>query len=77
MSWHARSVAELAGALERREISSVALTGHFLDRIGALNGALNALSTVTAAQALADAAVADRRRAAGERGPLLGIPLIH
>ncbi len=77
MSWHARSVAELAGALERREISSVALTGHFLDRIGALNGALNALITVTADQALADAAVADRRRAAGERGPLLGIPLIH
>ncbi len=77
MSWHARSVAELAGALERREISSVALTGHFLDRIGALNGALNALITVTADQALVDAAVADRRRAAGERGPLLGIPLIH
>ena len=77
MSWHARSVAELAGALERREISSVALTGHFLDRIGALNGVLNALITVTADQALADAAVADRRRAAGERGPLLGIPLIH
>ena len=77
MSWHARSVAELAGALERREISSVALTGHFLDRIGALNGALNALITVTADQALADAAVADRRRAAGERGSLLGIPLIH
>ena len=77
MSWHARSIAELAGALERREVSSVALTRHFLDRIGALNGALNALITVTADQALADAAVADRRRTAGERGPLLGIPLIH
>ena len=77
MSWHARSIAELAAALERGEISSVALTRHFLDRISGLNGALNALITVTADQALAAAAVADRRRAAGERGPLLGIPLIH
>ncbi len=77
MSWHARSIAELVTALERREISSVELTGHFLERISALNGALNALITVTADRALGDAAVADRRRAAGERGPLLGIPLIH
>ena len=42
-----------------------------------MNPALNALITLTAEQALADAAAADRRRAAGERGPLLGIPLIH
>ncbi|MGC1524263.1 MAG: Asp-tRNA(Asn)/Glu-tRNA(Gln) amidotransferase subunit GatA, partial [Steroidobacteraceae bacterium] len=33
--------------------------------------------TVTAEQALAEAAAADARRAAGEQGVLLGIPLIH
>ena len=38
---------------------------------------MNALITLTAEQALADAAAADARRAAGEQGPLLGIPLIH
>ncbi len=39
--------------------------------------ALNALITLTAPEALIAAAAADRRLAAGERGPLLGIPLIH
>jgi aspartyl-tRNA(Asn)/glutamyl-tRNA(Gln) amidotransferase subunit A len=38
---------------------------------------LNALITLTAEQALAAAAAADRRRAGGERPVLLGIPLIH
>ncbi len=42
-----------------------------------MNPNLNALITLTAEQALAGAAVADRRRASGEQGPLLGIPLIH
>jgi aspartyl-tRNA(Asn)/glutamyl-tRNA(Gln) amidotransferase subunit A len=35
------------------------------------------LITLTADEARRDAATADRRRAAGETGPLLGIPLIH
>jgi aspartyl-tRNA(Asn)/glutamyl-tRNA(Gln) amidotransferase subunit A len=48
-----------------------------LARIERLNPNLNALITLTAEQALAGAAVADRRRASGEQGPLLGIPLIH
>ena len=59
------------------QISSVELTRHFLDRIERLNPALNALITLTAEQALIAAAAADRRRAAGGQGPLLGIPLIH
>ncbi|HUY83019.1 MAG TPA: Asp-tRNA(Asn)/Glu-tRNA(Gln) amidotransferase subunit GatA [Steroidobacteraceae bacterium] len=77
MSLHDRSIAELAGSLARGEFSSVELTRHFLARIDSLNPALNALITVTADRALADAAVADQRRVAGESGPLLGIPLIH
>ncbi len=75
--WHNRSIGELADSLGRGEISSVDLVRHFLARIEALNPALNAVITLTAGQALAEAAVADRRRAAGASGPLLGIPLIH
>jgi aspartyl-tRNA(Asn)/glutamyl-tRNA(Gln) amidotransferase subunit A len=74
---HTLSIGELGLALVRKEISSVELTRFFLARIERLNPALNALITVTPERALAEAADADRRRAAGEKGPLLGIPVIH
>ena len=74
---HDLSIGALADRLAARELSSVELTRHFLARIEHLNPSLNAVITVTAPQALADAARADARLAAGERGPLLGIPLIH
>jgi len=74
---HNLSLGELADRLAGRQISSVELTRHFLARIDRLNPALNAVITLTAAQALDSAAAADRRLAAGERGRLLGIPLIH
>src|SRR6202020_1234084 len=74
---HNLSIGELADRLAKRQISSAELTQHFWARIERLNPALNAMITLTAKQALADAAAADARLAAGERGPLLGIPLIH
>src|SRR6202162_1626883 len=74
---HTLSIGELGQSLRLGQISSVELTRHFLGRIERLNPALNALITLTAEQALIAAAAADRRRAAGEQGPLLGIPLIH
>jgi aspartyl-tRNA(Asn)/glutamyl-tRNA(Gln) amidotransferase subunit A len=74
---HTLSIVELGDSLAGRRISSVELTRHYLARIERLNPVLNALVTVTADQALAAAAAADGRRAAGEQGPLLGIPLIH
>ena len=74
---HNLSIGELRERLDKRQISSVDLTRHFLARIEQLNPALNAVITLTATRALADAAEADRRRAAGEKGALLGIPLIH
>ena len=77
MMLHNLSVGELAGRLNSREISSVELTRHFLARIERFGPSLNALITVTADQALADAAAADARLGRGERGALLGIPLIH
>ena len=74
---HDLSLGELADRLAARQLSSVELTRHFLTRIERLNPSLNALITLTADQALASAAAADRRLDAGERGRLLGIPLIH
>ncbi|HME38686.1 MAG TPA: Asp-tRNA(Asn)/Glu-tRNA(Gln) amidotransferase subunit GatA [Steroidobacteraceae bacterium] len=74
---HNLSIGELGRRLSSGEISSVELTRHFLARIERLNPALNALITLTAEQALAEAKSADARRRAGESGRLLGIPLIH
>ena len=74
---HTLSIGELGLRLNSRQMSSVEITRHFLARIERLNPALNAMITLTADVALAQAAQADGRRAAGEQGPLLGIPLIH
>ena len=74
---HTLSIGQLAEHLATRQLSSVELTRHFLARIERLNPALNALITVTGEAALVAAASADARLAAGEKGPLLGIPLIH
>ena len=74
---HHLTLGELADQLSAGRLSSVELTRHYLARIERLNPALNAVITVTADDALQGAAAADLRRAAGEHGPLLGIPLIH
>jgi aspartyl-tRNA(Asn)/glutamyl-tRNA(Gln) amidotransferase subunit A len=74
---HTLSIGELARRLAAKEISSVELVQHFLERIDRLNPSLNAVITPTPDQALAAARAADLRIGAGERGRLLGIPLIH
>jgi aspartyl-tRNA(Asn)/glutamyl-tRNA(Gln) amidotransferase subunit A len=68
---------ELSAALERKDVSSVELTRAFLDRVGRLNGTLNAFITVDPERALGEARAADARRARGEAGPLTGVPLAH
>ncbi|MBW8268108.1 Asp-tRNA(Asn)/Glu-tRNA(Gln) amidotransferase subunit GatA [Caldovatus aquaticus] len=68
----------IAGALEalgRRALSAEELTRAHLEAIEALNPRLNALITVTAEQALAQARESDARRTRGEARPLDGIPL--
>ncbi len=77
MELHEFSLRELRRGLQERDFSSVELTTTLLKRISALNPALNAFVTVTESKALAAAAAADARRAAGEDGPLLGIPMAH
>ena len=70
-------VIELSAALAAKKVSSVELTGLFLARIAKLNPELNAFITVAGERAMRDARSADARRAAGEAGPLLGIPVAH
>jgi aspartyl-tRNA(Asn)/glutamyl-tRNA(Gln) amidotransferase subunit A len=73
---HAASIATLADRLAKREVSSVDLARLFLDRIDAHRD-LNAFLDVRPEVTLAQAAAADARLAAGERGPLLGVPIAH
>ncbi|OBS08031.1 Asp-tRNA(Asn)/Glu-tRNA(Gln) amidotransferase subunit GatA [Acidihalobacter prosperus] len=74
---HTKTIAALSRALAAGEISSVELTRLYLDRIRQHRDGLNAVITVTEEQALAQAAEADARIAAGTAGPLTGIPLLH
>ena len=67
----------LSAALAAKQVSSVELTRQFLDRIGGLNGKLNAFITVDEAHSLGQALVADERRSRGDAGPLTGIPVAH
>jgi aspartyl-tRNA(Asn)/glutamyl-tRNA(Gln) amidotransferase subunit A len=73
---HDLSVAQLAARLAAGEVSSVEVTRHFLVRIQA-EDALGAFLATDADTSLAQARAADARLAAGERTPLLGVPLAH
>ena len=69
------SLKQLSERLANREISSVELTTEFLRRIGKLNPQYNAFITVDEEKSLAQARHADQKIAAGETGPLTGIPI--
>src|SRR5215210_1470587 len=67
---------ELVALLAQREISSRELIEIYLGRIERLNPVLNAVVTLDAERALADADAADRAIARGQpRGPLHGLPI--
>lgn len=66
---------DMVGALAEGTVSARRLTEEALRRIAAAQPELNAFRTVRAEAALAEADAADRRLAAGERLPLLGVPL--
>jgi aspartyl-tRNA(Asn)/glutamyl-tRNA(Gln) amidotransferase subunit A len=71
------TIAGLARQLEAGEVSSREVVQAALARISASQPVLNAFITVTPDEALAAAGAADARRARGDAGPLLGIPLAH
>ncbi|HVV20141.1 MAG TPA: amidase [Pseudonocardiaceae bacterium] len=62
--------------LRSGRVTSVELVGAYLDRVRRLDGRLNAFRSVFAEQARDAAVRADARRAAGEDGPLLGVPVV-
>lgn len=74
---HNKSLSELSAALHNGDITSVELTQHYLDRIKAHNGELNAFITICEDSALEQARAADIRLQQKTAGKLTGIPLAH
>ena len=69
------TLAQAAGGLRARDFSATDLARSALARIAAVDDRLRAFITVTEEEALAQAAAADDALAAGDAGPLTGIPI--
>ena len=69
------SIKEAHDQLTSKQISSVELTQSCLDRIDDVEDQVQSFLAITPEIALAQAAVADRMLAAGEGGPLTGVPV--
>ncbi|MER0214676.1 MAG: Asp-tRNA(Asn)/Glu-tRNA(Gln) amidotransferase subunit GatA [Nitrosomonas sp.] len=69
------SLKQLSIQLAGKKISSTELTSEFLQRIKQLNPEYNAFITVNEELSLAQARAADQMIAAGQAGPLTGIPI--
>ncbi len=67
---------EAARLLAAAETTSVELTTAVLDRIGEVDGSVQAYLTVTADHALEQAAAADKRIASGNARALTGVPMM-
>jgi aspartyl-tRNA(Asn)/glutamyl-tRNA(Gln) amidotransferase subunit A len=75
MELYQLTLQQARAALQRRETSSLELTDALIDRIMAVDNEIKAFLTLTLELARDAARAADARRASGEDGPLLGIPL--
>ena len=73
---HLLSLKTLRERLQKREVSSVELTKHFIDRIAKFSD-LNAFISVDEEGALASAEDADKSLTKNESGNLTGIPIAH
>ncbi len=69
------SAGEMAQAVAAREVSAVELANAAIDRIEKLDGPINAVVVRDFDRALEAAKAADAALAAGERKPLLGVPM--
>jgi len=72
---HTKTIKQLSALLQSKAVTATALATHFLDRIAASE--LNAFLHVDRDLTLAQAAAADARLAAGNAGPLTGVPIAH
>ncbi|GBD26406.1 Glutamyl-tRNA(Gln) amidotransferase subunit A [bacterium HR30] len=68
-------LAQVAKELDAGRLSSVELTTQVLHHIEATEPKIHSFLTLTPETALEEARAADERRARGERGPLLGVPI--
>ena len=75
MDLHRLTFERAAALLAQKAISSVELTRAVLERIRATEPEIQSFITVTEEVALTQAHAADARRARGDSGPLLGIPV--
>jgi len=74
-AWSTKPATDLAAAIRAKEIKSRELLELYLARIERLNGGINAVVTIAADRALAEADAADARTARGaELPPLHGLP---
>jgi aspartyl-tRNA(Asn)/glutamyl-tRNA(Gln) amidotransferase subunit A len=72
---HNATIKDLSMQLAARKISSVELSGHFINRIKQLNKKYNCYITLAEDISLRQAKAADQQRAAGKGQPLTGIPI--
>ena len=74
MELHELTLRQAREKLDKKEVSSVELTKAMLERVEATEPALHAYLTLTPEKALEQARAADDMIAAGQAGPLTGIP---
>lgn len=74
---HHLTLAQLQQGLVRGDFTATDVAEHYLARIEAQDKELNSFISVTADQALEQAKAADAARAAGNAGPLTGLPIAH
>jgi len=74
---HRLTLTDIARALAAKQFSAEELTRNLLARIQQLDPQLNSFISLTEDLAVQQAKAADARRAAGENGALLGIPIAH
>ena len=73
---HDLTVAQLAGELRAKKVSALEVAQHFVAR-GKQHAGLGAWLATDAEATLAQARAADQRLAAGDGGPLAGVPIAH
>ncbi|MFT4998619.1 MAG: aspartyl-tRNA(Asn)/glutamyl-tRNA(Gln) amidotransferase subunit A [Chitinophagales bacterium] len=74
---HNLTLAQVISGLNQGDFSSLEITQHYLNRIGALDSRYNSYITVTGEQALSHAKQADENRAKGITTLLGGAPITH
>lgn len=73
---HTKSLREIINALQKRDISSVELTSHYLNRIKQA-ASLNAFISIDEQHALVLAEQADKSLKTGNAAPFTGVPMAH